>query len=94
MKTTSTLIAATLALPLLLLGCDRSEQSPSAAAPSEDKQASSPDRMLERSPPAAGQPSDSSSMSSSPSDATGSPGAAPSSPSPDSSKPDEPRKAY
>lgn len=52
-----TLLAATLALPLLLLGCDAADQSPTAANPSEDRQAMTPsteDRMLEKSAPAAG----------------------------------------
>lgn len=60
MKTTTTFVAA-LVLPLLLLACDRAEQSPTAAVPSQEKQATttpstSPDQTLERAPPAAGMP--------------------------------------
>lgn len=56
-----TTLAAILALPLLLMACDRADQSPTAANPSQEKQAMTPDQMLERSPPAAGPstPSDS-----------------------------------
>lgn len=53
MQTKTTLIAA-FVLPLLLLACDRAEQSPTAAAPTQEKQAMTPDQALERSPPAAG----------------------------------------
>lgn len=65
------LLAASLVLPLLLLGCDRAEQSPTAANPSQERQVSTPsaeDRMLEKSAPAAGAPStpDSSSPAMSP----------------------------
>lgn len=34
-----TLLAATLVAPLLVMACDRAEKSPTAAAPSEEKQA-------------------------------------------------------
>jgi hypothetical protein len=64
------LLAAALAVPLLLLGCDRADQSPTAANPSEDKQAMTPsteDRMLEQSAPAAGTPSPAPTMSDEPS---------------------------
>ncbi|WP_265945779.1 hypothetical protein [Dechloromonas sp. A34] len=65
------LLAASLVLPLLVLGCDRAEQSPTAANPSAERQANTPsaeDRMLEKSAPAAGAPStpDSSSPAMSP----------------------------
>lgn len=55
---TKTTLAAVLVLPLLLMACDRADNSPTAAAPdqSQEKQATSPDKMLERSPPAAGMP--------------------------------------
>lgn len=56
MQTKATFVAA-LILPLLLLACDRAEQSPTAAAPGQEKQAmtpSSPDKTLESAPPAAG----------------------------------------
>jgi hypothetical protein len=59
MQTKTTFVVALVA-PLLLLACDRAEQSPSAAVPSQEKQAmtpeTSPDKTLERSPPAAGLP--------------------------------------
>ena len=54
---TKTLLATTLVVPLLLLACDRAEQSPTAAAPSDEKQAMAPsaqDKMIESSPPATG----------------------------------------
>lgn len=51
------LLAAVIALPLLLLACDRSEQSPTAANPSQERQATTPDSTIEKSPPAAGTPS-------------------------------------
>lgn len=55
MKTTTTL-AASLILPLFLLACSPSDQSPSAAAnPGEDKSmAASPSEQIEQAPPAAG----------------------------------------
>ncbi len=59
MQTKTTFVAA-LVVPLLLLACDRAEQSPTAEVPSQERQAmtpeTSPDKTLERSPPAAGQP--------------------------------------
>ncbi len=59
MRTKATL-AATLVLPLLLLACDReSDQSSTATGPSLEKQTqtqSPPDKMVENSPPSAGQP--------------------------------------
>ncbi|MDP2880889.1 MAG: hypothetical protein Q8N89_04820 [Azonexus sp.] len=51
-----TTLAAILALPLLLLACDRAEQSPTAAVPNQEKQAMTPDKALESAPPAAGMP--------------------------------------
>lgn len=53
---TKTTLAAVLVLPLLLMACDRADNSPTAAVPdqSQEKQAMSPDKMLERSPPATG----------------------------------------
>lgn len=86
-----TLLAATLALPLLLLGCDAADKSPTAANPSEDKQAVTPsteDRMLERSAPAAGTPTPaepSSTMAPQPSDTA--PPASQSEPPPSEPKP-------
>lgn len=55
MKTTTTL-AASLILPLFLLACSPSDQSPSAAAnPGEDKSmAATPSEQIEQAPPAAG----------------------------------------
>lgn len=55
MHTKTTFVAA-LILPLLLLACDRGEQSPTAAVPGQEKQAMSPDKTLESAPPAAGAP--------------------------------------
>lgn len=92
---TNALLAALLALPMLMMGCNRHDQSPAGAAPGEDRQAtapSSPDKALDNAPPAAGKPSDSSSTP--PSSAQTSPSsAAPASPSPDA-QPGEARKAY
>lgn len=53
---TKTTLAAILVVPLLVIACNRADHSPTAAAPgqSQEKQAMSPDKMLERSPPAAG----------------------------------------
>lgn len=53
-----TTLAAILALPLLLMACNRADNSPTAAAPgqTQEKQAMSPDKEFERSPPAAGVP--------------------------------------
>lgn len=55
-----TILAASLVLPLLVLACNRNEPASTAAIPSPEKQAAtsptSPDKMLERSPPAAGTP--------------------------------------
>lgn len=53
---TKTTLAAVFVLPLLLMACDRADNSPTAAAPdqSQEKQAMNPDKMFERSPPAAG----------------------------------------
>lgn len=56
---TRTILAATLVIPLLAIGCNRQEQSPSAAAPGMAKQAMAPssqEKMLESAPPAAGTP--------------------------------------
>jgi hypothetical protein len=55
MKTTTT-FAASLILPLFLLACSPSDQSPSAAANSgEDKSmAATPSEQIENAPPAAG----------------------------------------
>lgn len=84
------ILAATLALPLLLLACDRAEQSPTAAVPSQEKQAMTPqDKMLQSSPPAAGAPASADTSS------TAMPPAAP--PTDNASpaaQPSEPRKAY
>lgn len=71
------LLAVLLSLPLLLVACDRSETSPTAAADSQHKQASTPDQMIQKAPPAAGMaPADSAAPSSS-----SMPPAAPASPS-------------
>jgi len=56
------LLMLTLAVPLLVLACNRAEQSPSAAAPgqAQENQARAPDspeKILQGAPPAAGQPS-------------------------------------
>lgn len=85
---TKTTLAAVLVLPLLLIACNRADHSPTAAAPgqTQEKQAMSPDKMLERSPPAAG-PSTPSTQPA--------PGAAseqPSSPSTTQTPPDETKK--
>lgn len=55
---TKTLLTAIFVLPLLLMACNRADNSPTAATPaqSQEKQAMSPDKMFERSPPAAGAP--------------------------------------
>ena len=56
---TKTILAATLAMPLLLMACDRSADSPSAAAPGQEKQVTAPsaeEKMLKSTPPAAGMP--------------------------------------
>lgn len=58
-RITSLLAASTLVLPLMLMGCNRADNSPTASTPSKERQAmtpSSPDRMLESAPPAAGTP--------------------------------------
>jgi len=59
---TRALIAATLALPFLLAGCNRADKSPTASGTTQEKQAttspSSPGRMLEYSPPGAGKQPD------------------------------------
>lgn len=60
---TKTILAAAFAIPLLVLACNREDKSQTATAPNlpkQEKQAqapSSPDRMLESAPPAAGAPS-------------------------------------
>ena len=86
MQTKTTFVVA-LVLPLLLLACDRAEQSPTAAVPGQEKQAVSPDTTLERSPPAAGLPGAT----------VGEPAAAPI-PMPDNAppttQPNEAKKAY
>lgn len=77
-----TILAASLVLPLLLLACDRADQSPTSAAPSQERQAMTPspqDKMLESSPPAAGAP---------PSAAGSSTDSSP------ANQPNEPKKAY
>lgn len=59
MRTKATL-AATLVLPLLLIACGRTEQSPTAAGPSPERQAMAPssqEQMRENPPPAPEQPS-------------------------------------
>jgi len=58
---TKTISAVTLVLPFMLLGCDRNDTpSPTSTGPSEERQAmapgSSPERMMENAPPAAGTP--------------------------------------
>lgn len=91
MQTKTTFVAA-LVLPLLLLACDRAEKSPTSAAPAQEKQALTPDKTLERSPPAAGMPGTPASEPA----ATSAPQS--STPSPDNSppaiQPNEARKAY
>lgn len=83
--------AAILALPLLLPACNRADHSPSAALPSQEKQAKSPsDKALEQSPPAAGTPAASEPMSAVP---PAIPAVPPAGKSPDESK-KEPGKAY
>lgn len=60
---TNAMLAALLALPVLMMGCNRQDQSPAAATRGEDRQATAPstqDQMLQDSPPAAGTQSDSS----------------------------------
>lgn len=91
-----TILFATLVLPLLMAACNRDEQSPTAAVPGEEKQAqapTSPDKMMENAPPAAGTPPP----------ASGAPAAgseAPASPPGGASKsdaqqpPNEPAKSY
>lgn len=56
------ILAASLVLSLSLAGlaCNRADQSPTATAPTPEKQAmasSTPEKMLESAPPAAGMPS-------------------------------------
>lgn len=66
---TKTILAASLALPLLVLACNRADQSPTAANTSPEKQAMSspaPDQTLERSAPPNGMPSEPSSPPSTP----------------------------
>ena len=86
------ILAVSLVLPLLLLGCNRADHSPTAANPSMEKRASTPsaeDRMLEKPAPAAGSPSTTDSSSSAlPPKAPDDSAAAPSTPS------SEPKKAY
>jgi hypothetical protein len=82
------ILATLLALPLLLLACDRAEQSPTTAAPAADKQVMTPssqDRMLDRAPPAAGMPA-------SPDAAT--PAMPPAAEPANAPAADEPKKAY
>lgn len=57
---TPIVLAAILALPVVLQGCEPKAQAPGSAAAGDDKQAMSqtlPDRTIERAPPAAGIPS-------------------------------------
>lgn len=56
MRTPSTPFAVLLALPLLLMACNRADHSPTAAVPgqSQEKQATSPAKELQAAPPAAG----------------------------------------
>lgn len=92
-----TILFATLVLPLLMAACNRDEQSPTAAAPgqSEERQAqapTSPDKMMENAPPAAGTPPPAG-------DAPAAGAAAPPMPPADASKsdaqqPNEPAKSY
>ncbi len=59
MRTKPILLAATLVIPLLAIGCNRQEQSPTAKGPSVEKQAMAPssqEKMPESTPPAAGTP--------------------------------------
>ena len=89
------LLAAMLALPLLLVACDRSEQSPTATVPGEEKQAitpSTPDQMLERSAPAAGTPA--SPDAATPAMPPSMPPAEPAATAPDAPPADESKKAY
>lgn len=54
------LLISALTVPLMVLACNRQEQSPTAAGPTQEKQAqapNAPEKMLEGAPPAAGQPS-------------------------------------
>jgi hypothetical protein len=92
MQTKTTVVVA-LVLPLLLLACDRAEQSPTAAIPGQEKQAMTPDKTLERSPPAAGMPAAPASES-----ATTTPAPQPAIPLPDNAaqatQPNEAKKAY
>lgn len=98
------ILATLLALPLLLLGCDQADQSPSAAAPAEEKQAMSPDsqdKMIERAPPAAGMPASPDAATpatppaAAPADSTApADSSAPPAAQPGATNPDEPKKAY
>lgn len=59
MRTKPILLAATLVIPLLAVGCNRQEQSPSAKGSTAEKQAMAPasrEKMPESTPPAAGTP--------------------------------------
>lgn len=91
MQTKTTFVVA-LVLPLLLLACNRAEQSPTAAVPGQEKQAMTPDKTLERSPPAAGMPG------APVSEPAATPAPQSSTPSPDKSspatQPNEAKKAY
>ena len=88
---TKTILAAILTIPLLVIGCNRQEQSPTAAAPGQDKEKhamaspSPEDKMLQSAPPASGTPPTSSGAQSTPS----TPSASDSSTSPQS----EPKKS-
>lgn len=70
---TKTLLAAILTIPLLVIGCNRQEPSPTAAAPGQNKEKhamaspSPEDKTLQNAPPAAGTPPSSSATQSTPS---------------------------
>lgn len=57
--TTKTILFASLVLPLLMAACNRTEQSPTTAAPAQEKQApaqASVPKAMDSAPPAAGSP--------------------------------------
>jgi hypothetical protein len=91
-----TLIAVTLVLPLLILGCNKGEQSPTASTPSQERRAmapSTPDKMMESSPPAAGTPPaapDTQSTPSTPAETSSAPSPGAVTPSSPASPPSEP----
>ena len=88
-----TILAASLVLPLLVLACNRNEPAPTSAIPAPEKQAMSPDKMLERSPPAAGTPTAPSDTQSTPVWQPSTPASPPSAAGTADSKPSEPLKS-